>query len=269
MSLPYKYSDCAATISRLTFVSAVSNFCSSSSLPMTFEACAICRKSSSRRLKRRIRLPSYTSVILLWGALAYNLHELPQCRRRLIALLLEDETTQGSRALFGGKLVEEAVEEQLTEHQFITGTDLTGDASLELHHVCFVDEAQATKNSSSVLELLHLQNRHGITDLLSDLLDLVAKLNLVLVLGVESRQSRRAVTGSVHEFLSLTYAEQLLEAFISPCERCFSARQDRYNFHLALLASHRRSNTRRKLVVVLVSRYSDIASNLEQNVYNI
>ncbi|KAH0238678.1 hypothetical protein KCV06_g240, partial [Aureobasidium melanogenum] len=124
-----------------------------------------------------------------------DLHELPACspRRSLIALLLEDETTEGSRALFGGKLVEEAVEEQLTEHQFITGTNLTGDASLELHHVCFVDEAQAAKNSSSVLELLHLQNRHGITDLLSDLLDLVAKLNLVLVLGVESCQSRRVV----------------------------------------------------------------------------
>jgi hypothetical protein len=66
----YKYNDCAATMSRLTFVSAISNFCSSSSLPMTLDACAIWRISSSRRLNRRIRLPSYTSVILLWIWLA-------------------------------------------------------------------------------------------------------------------------------------------------------------------------------------------------------
>jgi len=46
-------------------VNAVSNFCSRSSLPMTFAACAICRRSSSSRRNRRIKLPSYTSVILL------------------------------------------------------------------------------------------------------------------------------------------------------------------------------------------------------------
>ena len=44
--------------SRRTSSSAAVNFCSSSSLPITLAAWAICRSSSSRRRKRRIRLPS-------------------------------------------------------------------------------------------------------------------------------------------------------------------------------------------------------------------
>jgi len=54
----YRYRDWAATMSLLTLVSAVSNLLSSSSLPITLAACAICRRHSSSRRNTRIRLPS-------------------------------------------------------------------------------------------------------------------------------------------------------------------------------------------------------------------
>ena len=61
----HKYNDCAATISLRTLVKDCSNFCSRSSLPITLAAWAICLSNSSKRRNRRIKLPSYTSVILL------------------------------------------------------------------------------------------------------------------------------------------------------------------------------------------------------------
>lgn len=57
-AMDYKYNDCAATISLLTFCNATSNFCSNSSLPITFAAWPICRSNSSKRRKRRMREPS-------------------------------------------------------------------------------------------------------------------------------------------------------------------------------------------------------------------
>jgi len=69
----YRYNDCAATISRRILSSTFENFSSNSSLPITFDACAICLISSSSRRNVRIKLPSYTSVILL--------NRSVQCRR--------------------------------------------------------------------------------------------------------------------------------------------------------------------------------------------
>jgi len=54
----YRYKDCAATISRFTIASDVSNLVSNSSLPITLAACAICLMHSSRRRNVRIKLPS-------------------------------------------------------------------------------------------------------------------------------------------------------------------------------------------------------------------
>lgn len=113
----------------------------------------------------------------------------------LLRLLLKHEHTDNRCDLFRRKVVEETVEQKLTEHQLITRTYFTRHTCLQLNDIRFVEESESTEHPSATLQLFKLHDGHGVLNLILGVLDLITQLHLLGVLLIQLWQPWRIMQG--------------------------------------------------------------------------